>query len=356
MKQDMYQFTMNALRGSGLMAPLKVLIGIAVMSMTPVVLTMQFHPLGPHGLILRVVQGALAVSATVIGIMWMVCRWPTFRQSLLFVAWADVGIAIGTVVNSGTAARLCGVFHMGLIGVYIAFILGPAVLAVHCAFIFVFVLVLAAYCVAVDHVGWFDLYIYLAPAISSLIFLPVLIQAVIEGARRTAWATVQQVNIDPLTGLSNRRGMHARTAQLIQTDSSTALVAVIVDLDRFKTLNDQHGHERGDVALKKVASVLSTSVREGDIAARLGGDEFGAVAAVNSGAEAAEFVERLRAGLLDITDTVTASVGVVYKRLPLAGEDDIDALLRHADRAMYEAKRQGGNRVVQFDPWDALRA
>lgn len=123
-----------------------------------------------------------------------------------------------------------------------------------------------------------------------------------------------------------------------------------------ETLNDEHGHDRGDLALKTVAHVLSTIVGDGDIAARLGGDEFGTVAAVNSGAEAAEFVDRLRTGLLDISDNVTASVGVVYRRLPLAGEDDVDTVLRHADRAMYEAKRQGGNRLVQFDPWDALGA
>lgn len=348
MKQDMYAFTTDALRVSGWMQPLKLLIGIIVMSTTPVSLAMQFHPLGPHDLTPRLVQIVLAVSAFVVGVIWIVGPWPTFRQSLWFVAWADVSLAIGTAMNSAPGSRICGAFNMGLIGVYIAFILGPRVLAAHCAFVSVLVLGLAAYSVTSDHVGWFDLYIYLAPLISSLIFLPALIQAVIEGARRAVHKVVQDANLDPLTGLNNRRGMYARADELIQRDASTVLAAVIIDLDRFKELNDEHGHDRGDLALNAVARVLESGIGEGDVAARLGGDEFGVVVARNSEADVAHFIDRLHAMLQGISDTVPASVGVVCRRLPV---DDVDSILRHADRAMYEAKRQGGNRLIQFDPW-----
>ncbi|MCX8559555.1 GGDEF domain-containing protein [Mycolicibacterium mucogenicum] len=350
MKQDMYRFTTDALRASGLMTPLRVVIGVMCISMTPVVWTMQFNPNGPHGLIPRLIQLVLGGTPAIVGIMWIVGDWPTFRQSLLFVAWADIALAIGTAFNSTPAARLDGTFHMGLIGVYIAFILGPTVLAAHCAFTLAAMIALSAYCVATHHSGWGDLYIFLAPAISSVIVLPVLIQALIEGARRTALKTFQHATLDPLTGLNNRRGMYARTDELIRNNGSAILVAAIVDLDRFKGLNDVHGHEEGDLALKAVAQALAACMRPGDIAARLGGDEFSALAVVNSDAEATEFVDRLRVALQDITDTVTASVGIAYRRLPLQG--NVDNVLRHADRAMYEAKRQGGNRVVQFDVAD----
>ncbi|MUL63777.1 hypothetical protein BOO86_04810 [Mycobacterium sp. CBMA 234] len=353
MKQDMYQFTTNALRGAGLMNPLRIVIGLLCVSMTPVVWTMQFNPLGPHELIPRVIQFILGALPAVVGIMWMVSDWPTYRQSLLFVAWADVSMVIGTSMNTATVSKLNGTFHMGLIGVYVAFILGPVVLAAHSAFVLVAMIALSAYSVVVDHAGWGDLYVFLAPAISSLIVLPILIQALIEGARRTARTTVQKVNIDPLTGLSNRRGMYARADELMQSDSTVTLVAAIIDLDRFKGLNDEHGHDRGDAALKAVAGVLAACTRESDIAARLGGDEFGALVAVNSSDEAAEFVDRLRIGLQEISDTVTASVGIVSGGLSQHGADDVDSVLRHADRAMYEAKRQGGNRIVEFDPWGA---
>jgi len=349
MKQDMYQFTTNALRRAGLMTPLRIVIGVICMSMTPVVWTMQFNPIGPHDLIPRIVQFILGALPAVVGMCWIFGSWPTFRQSLVFVAWADITLAIGTSLNTATVSRLDGTYHMGLIGVYIAFILGPSVLAIHCVFVFAVMIALSAYSVAVDHAGWGDLYVFLAPALSSLILLPVLIQALIEGARRTAWATVQQVNIDPLTGLSNRRGMYARADDLIQNDSPVTLVAAIIDLDRFKELNDQHGHEQGDLALKEVARVLTACISDGDVGARLGGDEFGALVAVHSKTDAGRFVDRLRSGLQEISDTVTASVGIVCRRLPLDGADDVDSLLRHADRAMYEAKRQGGNRFMQFD-------
>ena len=354
MKQDMYQFTTNALRRAGLMTPLRIVIGVICMSMTPIVWTMQFNPLGPHDLIPRIIQFVLGALPSVVGMFWIFGSWPTYRQSLVFVAWADISMVIGTSMNTATVSRLDGTYHMGLIGVYIAFILGPAVLAIHCAFVLVAIIALSAYSVVVDHAGWGDLYVFLAPALSSLILLPVLIQALIEGARRTAWATVQQVNIDPLTGLSNRRGMYTRADELMQNDSPLILVAAIIDLDRFKKLNDQHGHEHGDLALKEVARVLTTCISEGDVGARLGGDEFAALATAQSGADAGEFVDRLRGGLEEISDTVTASVGIVCRRLPLDGSDDVDSLLRHADRAMYEAKRQGGNRFIRFDFGDVL--
>ncbi|MGB8403138.1 MAG: GGDEF domain-containing protein [Mycobacterium sp.] len=350
MKQDMYRFTTDALRASDLMTPLRVVIGVMCISMTPVVWTMQFNPNGPNDLVPRVVQFILGAAPAIVGIMWILGDWPTFRQSLLFVAWADIAIAFGTALNSSPQARLDGAFHMGLIGVYVAFILGPTVLAAHCAFTLATVVALSSYCVVTDHSSWGDLYVFLAPAISSLIILPVLIQALIEGARRTALRTFQQATLDPLTGLSNRRGMYARTDELIRDSGSGILVAAIVDLDRFKGLNDRHGHEEGDLALKAVAQALADCIRPGDIAARLGGDEFSALAVAGSDAEAAEFVDRLRAALQAITDTVTASVGIVCRRLPL--QDHVDNVLRHADRAMYEAKRQGGNRLVQFDVAD----
>ncbi|MEE6165591.1 MULTISPECIES: GGDEF domain-containing protein [unclassified Mycolicibacterium] len=347
MKQDMYRFTTDALRASSLMTPLRVVIGVMCISMTPVVWTMQFNPIGPHGVIPRVFQFILGATPAIVGIWWIVGDWPTFRQSLLFVAWADIALAIGTAMNSGPTARLDGAFHMGLIGVYIAFILGPIVLAAHCAFTLAAMVALSAYCVATHNIGWGELYVFLAPAISSLIILPVLIQALIEGARRTALKTLQQATLDPLTGLNNRRGMYTRTDELIRNSETAILVAAIVDLDRFKGLNDRHGHKQGDLALKAVAQALTDCIRPGDIAARLGGDEFSVLAAVSSDAEAAEFVDSLRVAFQDITETVTASVGIVCRRLPL--QDHVDNMLRHADRAMYEAKRQGGNRLVQFD-------
>jgi len=346
-RQDAYRFSTDALRVSGYQPLLKVVIGVICISMTAVTAVMQFHPLGPHGTVARAVQFGAGASATAVGILWLVRRWPTYRQAMLFVVWADVAIVLGASMNSAPASRLAAMIHLGLIGVFVAFFLGLRILAAHCVFATVVTLSLAAYSVHADHVGWLDLYIYLAPAISSVVFLPAVIQAVIEGARRAIQDTARQAMRDPLTGLLNRRGIDAAIGKRVRREPSGVLLAAVVDLDRFKHLNDMRGHEAGDRALQAVADVLRGCVRARDSVARLGGDEFVVLATLESSAGIDGLVDRLRDGLQTIADTITGSVGVAWEALPVAQKDTVDTVLRHADRAMYEAKSQGGNQLVQ---------
>jgi diguanylate cyclase (GGDEF)-like protein len=342
------------MRVSGYMPALKIAIGAICLSMTAVTSVMQFHPLGPHGTLARSIQFGAGASATLVGILWLVRRWPTYRQAVMFVIWADLSIAIGASMNSAPASRLCATVHFGLIGVFAAFLLGQRVLAAHCVFITAAILALAVYSVEVDHVSWLDLYIYLAPAISSAVFMPAVIQVVIDGGRRALRAIARQAIRDPMTGLNNRRGMYAAVGRLQRRTSSTILVVAVIDLDRFKEINDVRGHERGDQVLKAVGDVLRSCTRSGDIAARLGGDEFAVIAALGQHCDIDGFVERLHSHLLGIADTTTVSVGVAWERLPLESSDDIGSVLRHADRAMYEAKRQGGNRLARIAPGGAI--
>ena len=148
-----------------------------------------------------------------------------------------------------------------------------------------------------------------------------------------------------MTGLYNRRGLFMAADKLTSRAQPGSLVAAaVVDVDRFKTLNESQGHERGDEALRTLAEALDAVTRPGDIAARVGGDEFVVIALTGSEADVSGFTDRLGAALSSAAETVTASVGVAW--LPLqAGA--IDAVLRHADQGMYQAKQQGGNRIVQ---------
>jgi diguanylate cyclase (GGDEF)-like protein len=129
-----------------------------------------------------------------------------------------------------------------------------------------------------------------------------------------------------------------------------AAALLVIDLDRFKTLNDQHGHLAGDVALKAVADRIKHELRDYDAVGRYGGEEFVALLP-NAGANAAMRVaERIRARIEDepiatddrVTLHLTGSVGVAT--YPTHGSE-LDALIRSADRAMYAAKDAGRNTV-----------
>ena len=155
---------------------------------------------------------------------------------------------------------------------------------------------------------------------------------------------------DPLTGLLNRRGLtevlDRETARARRTGVTVALV--LLDLDRFKVLNDTRGHATGDAALVAVADVLRRGLRAGDVAGRWGGDEFGVVFADLAPEVAYDVVDRLRAHLTHPARApvrgrrVSFSAGVAA----LAGRDaDPEALLALADKALYEAKAAGGNKA-----------
>jgi diguanylate cyclase (GGDEF)-like protein/PAS domain S-box-containing protein len=171
---------------------------------------------------------------------------------------------------------------------------------------------------------------------------------------------------DPLTDLPNRRllidrlqhSLRART----RTGQSTAVL--MLDLDRFKTLNDTHGHAAGDELLRAVARRLVEVVRPYDTVARLSGDEF-VVLLENLGtdpADATAVAEHVAAKVLDaLNDSYTLDVGVLHYSasigVAMATEPEltVDTLMKHADVALYQAKEAGRNAVRVFQPAMQLR-
>jgi diguanylate cyclase (GGDEF)-like protein len=164
----------------------------------------------------------------------------------------------------------------------------------------------------------------------------------------------RQANYDALTGLANRNLLLDRLGQaLIYARRHERMAAVLVmDLDRFKNINDSLGHSEGDVLLCEVARRLRDCVREGDTVARFGGDEFVVVFAdMATIADVAPLAHKILAAVAAPMriggQEHTASVSIGISGYPQDG-DDVDALLRNADTAMYRAKEQGGNSVEFF--------
>ena len=153
---------------------------------------------------------------------------------------------------------------------------------------------------------------------------------------------------DPLTSLLNSRAFYEEAARLLALcrRKGRPITVAYLDLDGFKEVNDQLGHQAGDELLKSLARVLRASSRPSDLMARLGGDEFAFLFPEVGAKDAAVALERLRAALVDSLSPqpgrVTGSIGGVTF---LSISEDVEAMVRRADARMYAAKRAGKNRV-----------
>lgn len=156
---------------------------------------------------------------------------------------------------------------------------------------------------------------------------------------------------DELTGLFNRRHFLARLdEELARTErGGTRLHIALIDLDHFKEVNDVHGHQVGDLVLRKFADVAQRELRRSDVVARYGGEEFIALFAEGESGDIAQVLERLRidfasACVRDINPqmTVTLSAGLAAWH----EGDTPDSIIQRADQALYRAKAEGRNRLV----------
>jgi two-component system, cell cycle response regulator len=174
-----------------------------------------------------------------------------------------------------------------------------------------------------------------------------------ERLRNSVKSSIEMAITDPLTGLYNRRYLETHLNHLIDhyINRGKALSVVSVDVDFFKAINDTHGHDVGDKVLKELAVRLRANTRSVDLCCRTGGEEFIMVLPNTAADLSSRIAERLRRAIasksfdcgLDKLVPVTASVGVAN----LQGVDDtLEKLLKRADKALYQAKHEGRNRVV----------
>jgi two-component system cell cycle response regulator len=174
-----------------------------------------------------------------------------------------------------------------------------------------------------------------------------------ERLRQSVKASIEMAITDPLTGLYNRRYLETHLGNMIEhyVNRGKSLSVIAVDVDFFKAINDTYGHDVGDKVLQELAKRLRDSTRSVDLCCRVGGEEFIMVLPNTTSDVAHQIAERLRKSVAFKSFAVgaqqplpvTVSAGVAN----LGGADDtLDRLLKRADTALYQAKREGRNRVV----------
>lgn len=177
-----------------------------------------------------------------------------------------------------------------------------------------------------------------------------------ERLRASNAALHRLASTDPLTGCANRRYFFAsaESERRRARRHGRPLATLLIDIDRFKELNDQHGHAAGDAVLREVVALLGRSVRASDTVGRVGGEEFAILLPETTAGSAVGVAERLRGGIAGLAMRageaelgVTVSIGV-----SALGEEEtsIDAALVRADRALYRAKAAGRDAVALEEP------
>jgi diguanylate cyclase (GGDEF)-like protein len=314
---------------------------VVALGLVPVL--MLFTPAGPHGPAARALSVVIAALCAVMALLWLI-KWPTRDQSATFVVVANLSITTSCLVDASPSMGIQGCTAFAALAGYVALFHTSRYLAVTLATAMGTALVCAVAIAAGD----------LALAVSNLLILVVGILAVpfcVQVLVHTLGIDALKSDIDPLTDLPNRRAFQ-RSVRILAAessrDSTAHLSVVMVDLDDFKRINDTAGHAAGDQTLVAVGSILR-HIRRGDsVVARVGGEEF-VVALSGDRRDAIGLAERIRRDIAQAPSRVTASIGVASASLfRVVGREipnHVDSLVESADRAMYRAKRSGGDRV-----------
>jgi diguanylate cyclase (GGDEF)-like protein len=302
------------------------------------------------GLIRGYSAGSAALAVSVLVIPASIAMIPTLSRNV-----RSSSTSIGLVIAASSMVHLAG----GSIEAHFQFFVVLAFLTLYQAWL---PFLLAMFYVVVEHgiIGTIDpKAVYSDPA---AIHHPWEYAAIHGGfviaasfGNVLAWRLTEQEALrDGLTGLPNRAFFLEALTNVLDSRNRTTTAVLFLDLDNFKDANDAFGHDVGDLLLCALSQRLQRTLRTDDLLARLGGDEF-AVALCNSASREdaraaadrilATFFEPVAVG--ELTLSTSASVGLAFGEVDTESATD---LLRDADLAMYEAKRDGGNRVAEYRP------
>lgn len=324
-----------------------IMVLITALSALAPISTLTHAHASPASNIASVLGTLLATGLTVVWVTW----WPARRVSLYCVLVGAVCAAGWSVSQPSAILAALSAMVLAVTGSYIAFFHSAAALVGNSALVVVTTAVVShrvsqqAGPTTALAVFWLTWLITIA--------LPVGVRGTTHAMRQYAI----QSDHDALTGLLNRRGFEAKIGRHLDSRRSRSnikhLVIMMVDLDNFKRLNDTHGHATGDVTLQRVAGVLTQHAPESAAICRAGGEEF-LIAFTTPTDDVSHAAGALCAAIHDSCREITASIGVASADLPKLAHANPHALIEHlvvaADAAMYDAKRNGGNRVhIAYD-------
>ncbi|MDG5769369.1 GGDEF domain-containing protein [Mycolicibacterium fortuitum] len=343
-----YHFATAALSDGDFMGVFARIASVGCFSLAGLCALLQVHPAGPNGVSARVVQALVALSAVAVGARWLWWSWPTYRHAVAFAVWLDVSLTVLALTTSDPVAALCVTMFLGLNGVFVAFLLGWRTLSVHLVFCAAVITAIVAYSVHGDRDDLATVLLLLAPTLAWVLVVPKYGGLLVERGRSAMRKTARSALNDPLTGLRNRRGMYAAIhTALAHATGPVTVIAAVCDIDKFKHLNDENGHAVGDAALIEMAQRLKSLATSTELTARIGGDELILVSirptTTGTDTQIAELHTRLEPlTRLDMHGlALTASVGIAAHSTA-ERHFTTDDVLRHADAAMYDAKRSGG--------------
>ncbi|WP_378738663.1 GGDEF domain-containing protein [Nocardia brasiliensis] len=336
-----YRWVVDALASRSALGVVKFAIGLCGLATPFISVLTVTSSVGPESVLGRTVLWCIVAMAAVWVVRWWSLPWPSRVESLTLIAIGDVCITVVCVLSPGYVVRSVGMMLLLIVGIYVSAFHSPQVLAAHTAWSLVSAVVLA---VPLFGVG--------DTASAAIMILGMVAATVVPpGLQFCYWVLRSDMLSDPLTTLLSRRGFEYHAAMLVGCSAADPVCVMMVDLDRFKVVNDTFGHHAGDKVLVRTAQRLQHSAPAGSIVSRLGGEEFAIVARlpVRTAVDAAE---RLRNAVAEPAGaiSVTASIGIAVADAGAIGyhrsRQLMQDLIRCADSAMYQAKQRGGNTVV----------
>lgn len=336
---DHFDWLTGYLQSRGLSSSTRrILAGLsAALALWPANVLWGPTPLQPVAL---VTATAASLVGLVMAALWL-SRWPTRRQSIIFAITGSVAIAGACLWEPNSVAALMGCSALAISGGYIALFHTAKYMAAN------FWLAGTVGAVGVVRLVADGQAVLAVSCYSLVIELNVIVPFAIQVVVRALGADLLRTDRDPLTGLLNRRACErAILGRILASADHVYLAVAMVDLDRFKELNDTHGHAAGDAALVAVAQALTAVSQDTAVIGRVGGEEF-LVADTVYIERPPGWGPRLCDAVAATASSVTASVGIATLALASVGSDDAEhayhRVVARADAAMYEAKRRGGN-------------
>lgn len=334
-----YRWVVGALAARATLGVLRAAIGLCGLAGPTIGLLTVLSAQSPQHQPARIALWVLIALGVVWTLRWWLGGWPSEWESLLLAASADICITLVCALSPGYVVRSVGMMLLLIVGVYVSAFHGTKALAVHTIWSLTAAVLLA---VPMFSSGDISSAVILILGMGAAVVVP-------PGLQFCYWALRSEMLSDPLTMLLSRRGLDYHSAVLFARPGPIPVSVMMIDLDRFKTVNDTFGHSAGDDVLVRTAERLRRAAPAHSIVSRFGGEEFAIIVRmpVEDAHAAAERLLRAVAEPIG-SISVTASIGLAVFHAPAARPCDqpVREVIRSADTAMYQAKQRGGNAVV----------